>query len=152
MQKDSALESVLCAIADVHFQREQNRSAGALYSETHLSQFYFNEAVARLDVSRRSGRLSSSDAVAAAQLVAYCLATTGGASPGSAPRWLNFVEIACDHVSQLSLLSEPFPREVIRDMAPECALAVKVAMVSLDASSCEGKGADAIIKGHGHHP
>ncbi|KAI0027502.1 fungal-specific transcription factor domain-containing protein [Vararia minispora EC-137] len=127
-QRNGPLESALCAIADVHCQREENRSTGAMYTETHLSQFYYNEAMTRLEVSRRSGRLSSADAAAASQMVSYCLATTGGTSPGSEPRWLNLVELSCDYVAQLNLLAEPLPRNVLRDMAPENALAVKVTM------------------------
>ena len=133
--KSSALESALCALADVYFQWEDNRSRapGSKYEETHLSQFYLNEATLRMNVSRSSGRIGSTDAIAAGHLISYFLATSGGSvsSNTDAPRWMPYVQFSCDYVAQLGVHRNPMPRRILRDMPPERAYAIKTSMVSV---------------------
>ena len=132
--KGSALESALCALADVYFQWEDNRSRvpGSKYEETHLSQFYLNEATVRMNASRSNGRIGSADAIAAGHLTSYFLATSGGSvhNDTGTPRWMPHVQLACDYVAQLGVHRDPMPRRILRDMPPERALAIKTSMVS----------------------
>ncbi|KZV60745.1 hypothetical protein PENSPDRAFT_693999 [Peniophora sp. CONT] len=132
--KSSALESAMCALADVYFQWEDNRSRapGSKYEETHLSTFYLNEATGRMNASRSTGRIGSPDAIAAGHLISYFLATSGGSvhSNTGAPRWMPYVQLACDYVAQLGVQRDPMPRRILRDMPPERSLAIKTAMVT----------------------
>ena len=79
---------------------------------------------------KESLAVGSADAIAAGHLVGYCLATTGGAFLNGAPRWMQPIDMMCDFAAKAVPLAEPAPRRLIRDMALDGTLAVRLTMVS----------------------